>query len=411
MPAEKVRRPARRRNLRNGKTLWEAMARPPLPRKRLETSVDYDAVVIGAGITGALTALTLVNAGFKIAILDRRKPGTGSTAASTALIQFDIDTPLLHLAEKIGAAKARRVYQRAERAVADLHELLRKNRIASGWRDRGALYLAGNVMGHRALQDEADARSEIGLPSRFLTGAEVQSTFRIEATGAVLSEHAAELNPLQTARGCLARAVKLGAGFSYPWNVATISSDKSGVTLESADGNTIRCKKCIVATGYEVIEGLPKSSFDIVSSWVIATKPLKPSQLWPSRCLIWQAADPYLYLRTTIDRRIIVGGEDSNLKKPDVREAAIASKSDTLLRKTKELLAQPDLEVDYAWAGAFADSPNGLPVIRQLDGLPNVFAILGCGGNGITFSVIAAQMAAAWMRGKADRDYALFNGE
>lgn len=41
-----------------------------------------------------------------ITVLDRRRPLRGSTLASTALLQWEIDLPLVHLAKKIGHANA-----------------------------------------------------------------------------------------------------------------------------------------------------------------------------------------------------------------------------------------------------------------------------------------------------------------
>jgi len=72
-------------------------------------------------------------------------------------------------------------------------------------------------------------------------------------------------------------------------------------------------------------------------------------------------------------------------------------------------LNRDDLEIDCAWAGAFADSPTGLPCIMEMPDLPGALAILGCGGNGITFSVIAGQIAHQWAKGRRDPDADLFN--
>ena len=96
---------------------------------------------------------------------------------------------------------------------------------------------------------------------------------------------------------------------------------------------------------------------------------------------------------------------------PERREAAIPAKSEALLRKLQKLLNNSSLKVDYAWAGAFADSPTGLPIIKELPDLPGAMAILGCGGNGITFSTIAAQIARQWARGGKDPDLDLFSGK
>ena len=59
-------------------------------------------------------------------------------------------------------------------------------------------------------------------------------------------------------------------------------------------------------------------------------------------------------------------------------------------------------------AGAFADSPTGLPHIAEVDGMANCLSVLGCGGNGITFSMVAAQLARHWVAGRIDPDADLF---
>lgn len=62
----------------------------------LRKSVRCDVVIAGAGITGALMADTLSAADLKVVVTDRRDAGQGSTSASTALHQDEIDTPSHH---------------------------------------------------------------------------------------------------------------------------------------------------------------------------------------------------------------------------------------------------------------------------------------------------------------------------
>ena len=59
-----------------------------------EKDLRCDVVVVGGGITGALVAYHLAEAGINTVVLDRRDIGWGSTSASTALLQYEIDTPL-----------------------------------------------------------------------------------------------------------------------------------------------------------------------------------------------------------------------------------------------------------------------------------------------------------------------------
>ena len=81
------------------------------------------------------------------------------------------------------------------------------------------------------------------------------------------------------------------------------------MTLATDAGTSVRAGHVVLATGYELAPFLRPRGYQVISTWALATRPQKRA-LWPSRCLIWQAADPYLYLRTTQDGRVIAGGED-----------------------------------------------------------------------------------------------------
>ena len=72
---------------------------------------DCDVAVIGAGMTGALIAHGLAEDGHEVVVLDRRDRTLGSTAASTALLQYELDTMLTELSRLVGPVRARRAYQ------------------------------------------------------------------------------------------------------------------------------------------------------------------------------------------------------------------------------------------------------------------------------------------------------------
>src|ERR1700685_3304833 len=76
----------------------------------LTEDLHCDALIIGGGISGALLGDRLVQAGVDCVLIDRRDIGQGSTSASTALLQYEIDTPLYKLKRKVGSATAERAY-------------------------------------------------------------------------------------------------------------------------------------------------------------------------------------------------------------------------------------------------------------------------------------------------------------
>ena len=73
------------KDLRTGRSVWEDRRLPPLRSSPLAGDVRTDVLAIGAGVSGAMIAEALTDAGYRVAVVDRRRPITGSTTASTAL--------------------------------------------------------------------------------------------------------------------------------------------------------------------------------------------------------------------------------------------------------------------------------------------------------------------------------------
>ena len=157
----------------------------------------------------------------------------------------------------------------------------------------------------------------------------------------------------------------------------------------------------MAATGYEALFDIPKYNYKLISTWALATVKQPKGVLWHGHALTWEASDPYLYFRTTKDRRIIASGEDEAFLDAKHRDRLIGEKTKVILAKLKKILPNIDANAEFRWTGTFAASPTGLPCIGPVPDRANVFAILGAGGNGITFSKIAADLAAQWVVGKS----------
>ena len=396
-----------RRDLRTGTPVWKVETPGDLSVEPLTAHSRADVVVVGAGITGALVAEAATARGLSVIILDRRQPGHGSTAASTALLQFEIDTPLMELADMIGHAQASRAWKRSFRAVHDLAILVRRLSLHCDFRPRRALYLSGNRLGPIELVEEGRLRRAIGLPSSLLNSSDLRNLAGLMRPAALLSEGAADVNPIALTRGLLLRALSRGSRLYSPAQLAEVVARSDKVEMVTSAGIELEAKAVVFATGYELAAGVPAKGHRRSSTWAFSTKPQQQTT-WGEGQLIWEAADPYLYIRTTADRRIIVGGEDEAIDDEAARDALLPAKVHALQEKAKHLLPWIDATADFAWAGTFGESENGLPSIGGLPDLPNCYAVLGYGGNGITFSVIAAQILVEALCGGNDPDAEIF---
>jgi glycine/D-amino acid oxidase-like deaminating enzyme len=393
------------KDLRTGRSVWQAGRASPVPHRPLTRDIETDVLVIGAGITGAMVADALSAEGFKVAVVDRRGPANGSTTASTALVQYAIDTPLTKLAPRIGKRDAIRAWRRSRLAVDALAARLKELGVDAARRD--TLYLAGNVLDVAALAREHAARLSAGFAGRLLSRHELKNDFGIRAAAAIMSTGDLTLDPRATTCALLRAACQAGTRIYAPVDVLEIDSRKSRVVAMAANGRRIRSSHLVFATGYEFPKSVPQRGHKIASTWAIATVP-QPRRLWPGECMIWEAADPYLYVRTTPEGRVIAGGEDEEFSDAVKRDALLARKTATLQRKLKQLLPNIDTRIDFAWTGSFGGSSTGMPTIGPIPRMPNCWAALGYGGNGTTFSRIAADVIAGALAGRPDSDADLF---
>lgn len=364
--------------------------------------------MVGAGISGALVALALAKRGMQVCVLDRRAPMRGSTTASTALLQFEIDLPLTALAERLGLARARRAWQRSLAAVYALGRLIDREGIRCGFAHRQSLYLAGDAYGHRALRREAQARSEADLPGRFLESGALAARFGIDRTGAIVSRGSAVANPVQLTAALLRRAVARGARILVPADVVEVTPGRSGAKLSLSSGHAVRASHAVFCTGYELLRAVPLRDHRILSTWAIAGQPSAPLPAWLGETVVWEASDPYLYLRTAADGTLMAGGEDSDAASAHTNATLMRSKSRQIARNVRALLPGVRLSTTHRWAGAFGASSTGLPIIGGVPGLPRCHVVAGFGGNGITYSVIAADIIRARLSGRRDPDETLY---
>jgi len=396
-----------RRNLKSGRPFWAGRRAPFVPVEQLDRDITTDVLVIGAGFTGAIVADALASAGCEVSVVDRRGLTKGSTLASTALVQYEIDTPLITLTRKIGKEKAVRAWRRSRLAVEALAGRLGELAVRDVER-RNSLYLAGNLLNKEALYREHKARRAAGLPGRFLDRKDLYEEFGIDRAAAILGYGNLVIDPRKSALALFHEASATGARVFAPVAIESVRSERGGVTAIAQNGSRFRCGHLIFATGYEVPHRIPRRHHKITSTWAIATVPQSKGVLWPGECCIWEASDPYLYIRTTSDGRVLCGGGDEDISDAQERDARLDRKTKMLRRKLHRLLPRLRTTVDYAWTGTFGETTTGLPIIGPVPGMPRCWAALGYGGNGTTYAAIAADVIAGAIAGRPDVDADLY---
>ena len=382
--------------------MWEIDAVAPSPFAAPMGSFRSEVIVVGAGITGAFVAERLARTGRQVVVLDRHAPQQASTAASSALLQWEIDAPMIEIEDRLGFETAAAIYRRSVESVREIGALVGAQAALCGFAPRDTLFLAGDDLDPVDLREEHRIRAHAGIHGAYLERLELSARFGLDREAALLFGGSAQVNPVRLARLLLDRAIAHGARVISPTLVTHYDCGADGVSVATADGADIGGRFLILANGYEMPPFVPAARHEIVSTRAVATVPQPPEALWPQTPLVWEASDPYCYMRATPAGRIVIGGEDEPITDAAQRDTLTDAKAQTLQQKLRILVPGADLALDAAWTGFFGATDDGLPMIGPVPGYPNCFAAFGYGGNGITFSAMAAGILATLLDGGAD---------
>ena len=402
-------------SLRHGRPIWLRIDRrqntPRFPA--LTGHHDVDVAIVGGGMTGAMIASLFAKHGVNVAVLEAYRAGSGSTAASTALLLQEPDLDLSSLAKRYGPAASRRIWELSFAAARKLAKSFVDDDVACDLLYRDSVYYTKGIERARLLRRELAVRHKAGLPGEWLSPRRVRELTGLTAAGAIRTRGNAQLNPYRACLGLIAAAERAGAAIFERSRVRRIQQRANGVRLHTQRG-TVDAATVVIATGYATEEFRPLAGrFRMRHTFVLATNPLTVSQrkdLGLGDVMLWDTDRPYHYVRWTPDHRLLLGGADRRLK-PGMRLDRVFRDGARDLREYFEthLPTLADVGVDYAWEGKFAVTPDSLPYIGPHRRYPRHAFALGYGGNGMTFASMAAHILLEQWKGIASSDHELFS--
>lgn len=370
----------------------------------LQKDISCDVLIIGGGITGALQAYQLSKEGYRTVVVDKRDIAMGSTSATTAMIQYEIDEPLYSLVKKVGEEAAVDSYVAGVVAIDKLERIVKDIRADCGFERKKSLFVASSVEDRIWLRKEYHYRKKIKLDVTWLSAAQLKIRFGIIGRGAILSRAGASLDAYNLTHALLRYSVEhFGLQVFDHTEVASTQHSRNVHTAITVEKNSIRCKYLIYATGYETQSMLDRKIVKLISTYAFVSEPLRQIPAALRNTIVWNTEVPYLYFRCTPDNRVLVGGADVGFRDAERRDRLLERKENNLLRSMVRLVPSLKLIPDFNWAGTFGVTRDSLPYIGAHPDFPSTYFVLGFGGNGITFSVVGMDILSDLLAGKSNR--------
>ncbi|MDR4951351.1 FAD-dependent oxidoreductase [Chryseobacterium sp. ES2] len=388
-------------NLKSNEPFWLLKNGLLASYPSLKSNEECDVLIIGGGITGSLIAHQMIEDGYKTILIDKRELCNGSTSATTSMLQYEIDVPLYELIEKIGEKGAVLSYKACSNAIDIIEKLTKIIGSKAGFKKKKSLYFASKKKDAEWLKKEYEARKQSGFEVEWLESEDIFEKFEFENTyDGILSEQGASIDAFQFAHEMFMYNVKKGLKIFDKTEMVKVEEHRGFNVITVDSGFEIKAKKIIYCIGYESKNLLKESFVNLKSTYAVVSEIDEEKFKNISSTLVWNTDDPYLYMRTTDDGRLLIGGGDEDFYDAEKRDAILHKKENEILKNLNKIKPDYHFYTDFVWAGTFGETKDGLPYISEHENFKNSYFVLGFGGNGITFSITGMEMASLFMKNK-----------
>ena len=344
------------------------------------SGTTYDVLIVGGGITGMATGLQLQQAGKKCLIAEAHTLCFGTTGGTTAHINSFLDSSYDQITSGFGKEAAQLVSKACRLSLQLFQKNVSQYGIDCGWEEKVGYVYAQTQSQAEELDKMLDASVAAGADVEYVQEIPVAQPFQ----KAIAFRHQAQLHPVRYVQA-LAQAFEAAGGVILQHCPVDKFEEENGMLrIETANGK-LKAKNLIWAT--HTPPGINILHFQLAPyrSYAIAVK-LK-NDAYPDG-LVYDMYDPYHYYRTQeIDgeKYLIAGGEDHKTAHQADTEACF----EALIAHTRQYFEVA--EITHRWSSQYFEPADGLAYIGHLPGNPsNVYVATGFGGNGITYSHIAA---------------------
>jgi glycine/D-amino acid oxidase-like deaminating enzyme/nitrite reductase/ring-hydroxylating ferredoxin subunit len=362
-------------------SLWQNTTEPYIPVRQLDTTQNYDVVIAGGGITGITTALQLQQTGLRCVILEAHTLCFGTTGGTTAHLNTLLDTPYTTIAGNFGKEGASLVASAVREAVNTVKGNIAKHGIDCNFEEATAYLFSQDEKQTKELESIRAATVEAGVTASYTDGIPVP----IEFEKALEIKNQAKFHPT---RYVLALAkIFEEAGGTIVQNCRVMATDNTDPLEVKTSLGDIKTSWLIYATHIPPGVNLVHLRCAPYRSYAMAVKLADES--YPAG-LSYDMYDPYHYYRTQVidgEQYLIAGGEDHKTAHEDNTNAPF-NRLESHIRKYFNVK-----EIAYRWSSQYFEPADGLPYIGHMPGQPGkILVATGFGGNGITYSHVAARL-------------------
>ncbi|MEZ0310358.1 MAG: FAD-dependent oxidoreductase [Myxococcota bacterium] len=364
-------------------SLWQArVARPRFPT--LREDIETDVVIIGAGITGLLTARSLQRLGKDVVVLERRRIASGTTGYSTAHVTSLLDSGYATIEKKFGREAAHLVAGCLTHAIEDLCATADRMSVPC---ERLPVYHYAHAESARdTIAEELAAADRAGIAVEPVG----DIPFPAAEHGGLRVPRQAQLDPVELASALAFDFSQRGGRIFEDARVVYVE-DGEPCRVETAHAR-VRARDVVIATHTPIGLSFLHTEVAPYRSYVIAARCEKPI----GHGLFFDTDEPYRYVRAVSAKdpgMLLIGGGDHKTGDPASAEAYT-----NLQRFASERLGASVPR--FRWSAQLYEPVDTLPYIGRSSRNGHNYVATGYAGDGIAFAAVASRLISASIMGK-----------
>lgn len=357
----------------------------------LRQDITADVAIVGGGITGLTAAYILSRAGKKVAVLEARKIGEGSTGSSTGNLYCTIGSPGLHnVKSKFDEEKLKAVTGSRAAAVDFIEARIKEFEIDCDFRRVPWSLFTQDSEGQSFVEKEKKAAREAGL------AVNENVTFPLPVKFGFVVENQAQFNPLQYVVS-LAKKIQSESCRIYEFTKVD-DVDEGKVCTVTTAGGKVTADHVIMATHS------PKGIYAVHMSmgpyreYAVAVKlngDYPPPGIW------WNMLSKEHYSMRTYDTskgKVLmvlgemhkVGQKENNLECFENLERYLRERFDVA-------------SVEFTWSAQQFKAADGIPYIGLSTGNSKTYIATGFSADGLTYGTLASMIISDQILGKENK--------
>ncbi len=360
-------------------SLWQDSVTAYETKSAKFTNTVFDVAIVGGGITGITLGFLLQKEGKNCIVLEANNLCFGTSGGTTAHLNTLLDNPYTSIIKDFGKEGAQIVSRAAHDAINLIETNIHQHHIDCGFERTSAYLFSQTEEQTKELNDILEACHQVGVASRFINHIPITIAFQ----NAIQVEQQGKFHPVKYVYG-LAKAFEEAGGVIVQNCRVTDSEEGEVINIKTTKDN-VRANKLVYATHIPPGINLLHLRCPAYRSYAMAVR-LKDEN-YPEG-LIYDMYDPYHYYRTQEvegQKFLIAGGEDH-------RTGEKINTENSFLQLESHVRKYFRVEgISHRWSSQYYEPVDGLPYIGKLPGTKdNIFVATGYGGNGMTYSHVAA---------------------